>query len=101
MHVDFVLADASTPAPVLVIELDDRSHDRAEAKERDAFTTLVRTVTVILEGLEPQWIKEVQIDAVTPVQSYERGISRSIGPNAGMGMSLSSMMLTYGLTPGP
>jgi hypothetical protein len=30
---------------------------------------VVRTVTVIFEGLEPQWIKEVQIDAATPVQS--------------------------------
>ncbi len=37
MHVDFVLADASGIVPRLVIELDDRSHARPEARERDAF----------------------------------------------------------------
>jgi hypothetical protein len=37
MHVDFVLADAPTLEPRLVIELDDSSHARPEAKDRDAF----------------------------------------------------------------
>jgi hypothetical protein len=37
MLVDFVLADASTLEPRLVIELDDSSHERPEAKHRDAF----------------------------------------------------------------
>jgi very-short-patch-repair endonuclease len=41
MHVDFVLADASTLEPRLAIELDDRSHGRPEAKERDAFKDAV------------------------------------------------------------
>ena len=35
-HVDFVLCDASL-TPVLVVELDDRSHDREDRKKRDAF----------------------------------------------------------------
>ncbi len=37
MHLDFVLADAVTLGPALVIELDDKTHWRADARERDAF----------------------------------------------------------------
>ena len=36
-HADFVLCDAHSMAPRLVIELDDRSHDRLGRRERDAF----------------------------------------------------------------
>jgi hypothetical protein len=36
-HVDFVLCDRQNIAPVLVIELDDASHEREDRKERDAF----------------------------------------------------------------
>lgn len=35
--VDFVLCDAQTSEPKLVVELDDASHDRADRKARDAF----------------------------------------------------------------
>jgi hypothetical protein len=37
MHLDFVLADAETTKLLLVIELDDKSHLRDEAKIRDDF----------------------------------------------------------------
>lgn len=37
MHLDFVLADASTTEPVLVVELDDKSHATPKARQRDAF----------------------------------------------------------------
>lgn len=36
-RLDFVLVDAATLAPRLVIELDDASHGRADRRERDAF----------------------------------------------------------------
>jgi very-short-patch-repair endonuclease len=36
-HVDFVLCDPESLAPLLAIELDDASHDRPERKERDEF----------------------------------------------------------------
>lgn len=36
-HVDFVLCDVHNFAPVLVVELDDASHDRADAQDRDGF----------------------------------------------------------------
>lgn len=36
-HVDFVLCDLPSIKPVLVIELDDSSHDKADRQERDSF----------------------------------------------------------------
>lgn len=36
-HADFVLCDPQTWEPVLVVELDDRSHARADRQQRDAF----------------------------------------------------------------
>ncbi|HET6251174.1 MAG TPA: DUF2726 domain-containing protein [Tepidisphaeraceae bacterium] len=36
-HLDFVLADIDTTAVALAIELDDRTHQRADRQERDAF----------------------------------------------------------------
>lgn len=36
-HVDFVLCAPELMQPVLVIELDDRSHDREDRRDRDSF----------------------------------------------------------------
>jgi hypothetical protein len=36
-HVDFVIADPETTAPLLVIELDDRGHQKARQRELDRF----------------------------------------------------------------
>lgn len=36
-HVDFVLCDSTKINPILIIELDDASHDRADRQERDNF----------------------------------------------------------------
>ena len=36
-HVDFMLADRETVTPLLVVELDDASHQRADRRERDEF----------------------------------------------------------------
>jgi hypothetical protein len=36
-HVDFLLCDRERVSPLLVIELDDSSHEREDRKERDAF----------------------------------------------------------------
>lgn len=40
-HVDFVLCDPATVRPLVVLELDDRSHRRPERIERDAFVDRV------------------------------------------------------------
>lgn len=36
-HVDFVLCDKTTLRPLVAVELDDGSHDRADRQERDRF----------------------------------------------------------------
>lgn len=36
-HVDFLVCDAKTMTPSLAIELDDKSHERADRTERDEF----------------------------------------------------------------
>jgi hypothetical protein len=40
-HVDFVLCDPETTAPLLVVELDDRSHRSDRARRQDAFKDAV------------------------------------------------------------
>ena len=40
-HVDFVLCDPDTVRPLVVLELDDRSHRRPDRIERDAFVDRV------------------------------------------------------------
>ena len=39
-HVDFLICDA-TLRPLFAIELDDKSHDQKDRKERDAFVNLI------------------------------------------------------------
>lgn len=43
-HVDFVLCEPGAVRPVLVIELDDSSHDKAGRQARDAFVDEALTV---------------------------------------------------------
>lgn len=44
-HVDFVLCDGANISPLLVIELDDSSHERTDRQLRDAFVDeVLRTV---------------------------------------------------------
>ena len=40
-HIDFLLCDAKTLKPILGIELDDKSHQRADRQERDDFVNHV------------------------------------------------------------
>ena len=44
-HVDFLLCDPKTLKPILGIELDDKSHQRADRQERDDFVNNVFRVT--------------------------------------------------------
>lgn len=36
-HIDFLLCDPKQMRPVVALELDDRSHERSDRQERDAF----------------------------------------------------------------
>ena len=54
-YVDFVLCDRTTFRPMLAIELDDRSHLRANRRDRDAFVDGVfRTMGL---GVYRQWVR--------------------------------------------
>jgi very-short-patch-repair endonuclease len=54
-RVDFVLCDAMTFRPVLAVELDDRSHLRANRRDRDALVDgIFRTMGL---GVYRQWVR--------------------------------------------
>ncbi len=72
-HVDFVLCDATTFRPVLAVELDDRSHLRANRRDRDAFVDGVfRTMGLgvyrpwVRRSYDPAAIAHGIEDALTP-----------------------------------
>jgi very-short-patch-repair endonuclease len=54
-HVDFVLCDARTFRPVLAVELDDRSHLRADRRDRDALKDQVFQTMGL--GVYRQWVR--------------------------------------------
>ena len=54
-HVDFVLCDATTFKPVLAVELDDRSHVRANRRDRDALVD--RVFQTMGLGAYRQWVR--------------------------------------------
>jgi very-short-patch-repair endonuclease len=55
-HVDFVICDAATMRPLLAIELDDASHERADRIARDAFVDRVfETAGLPLQHVRFAW----------------------------------------------
>lgn len=46
-HVDYVLCDPASHAVLCVIELDDRSHERRDRQERDAFVDAVMQAAAV------------------------------------------------------
>jgi hypothetical protein len=72
-HVDFVLCDAATFRPVLAVELDDRSHLRANRRSRDAFVDgYFRTMGL---GVYRQWVRHSYDPA-----AIARGIEDALTP---------------------
>src|SRR5713101_5921067 len=72
-HVDFVLCDATTFRPVLALELDDRSHLRANRRDRDALKDRVfRTMGL---GVYRQWVRRSYDPA-----AIARGIEDALEP---------------------
>ena len=76
-HVDFVLCDPQTLTPVAGIELDDKSHSRANRRQRDTFVegvfaaaglTLLRVR--VQHGYQSQKIKAL-LEGVLPADSDE------------------------------
>ncbi len=72
-HVDFVLCDAKTFRPVLAVELDDRSHLRANRRDRDALVDgIFRTMGL---GVYRQWVRRSYDPA-----AIARGIEDALTP---------------------
>jgi Protein of unknown function (DUF2726) len=70
-HVDFVLCDAATLRPMLVIELDDPSHRRKDRMRRDAFVDeVMRTIGLAI------W--HVPVAAKYDVMEFKTAIASSI-----------------------
>jgi hypothetical protein len=72
-RVDFVLCDATTFRPVLAIELNDRSHLRADPRSRDALVS--RTLRTIGLGVYRQWARRSYDPA-----AIARGIEDALAP---------------------
>jgi hypothetical protein len=72
-HVDFVLCDAATFRPVLAVELDDRSHLRANRRHRDAFVDGVFHTMGL--GVYRQWVRRSYDPA-----AIARGIEDALTP---------------------
>ena len=84
MHCDFVLADARTLEPLLVIELDDKSHWQTDAQECDKFKDAVLDVAgvpllrVPLLDLVREAVLEIRSGALSPSQLMDKyKVSRS------------------------
>jgi hypothetical protein len=72
-HVDFVLCDATTFRPVLAVELNDRSHLRADRRARDALVDRIfRTMGL---GVYRQWVRRSYDPA-----ALARGIEDALEP---------------------
>lgn len=66
-HVDFVLCDPQTLRPLVAVELDDRSHEREDRQQRDAFVEGVFAaaglplVRVPVRSAYPPWELEAKL----------------------------------------
>lgn len=67
-HVDFLLCDTKTYTPKLIIELDDKSHDRADRQERDSFVdqALGQAGIPIIHTRKSEGLKEKIEAALSP-----------------------------------
>lgn len=83
-HVDFLLCDSTNMQPILAIELDDKSHERKDRQERDAFVDLVFNAaklpllhiavkrTYVAAELAAQINPYLQITQPTPAQAQRK-----------------------------
>ncbi|MFZ0547806.1 MAG: DUF2726 domain-containing protein [Candidatus Promineifilaceae bacterium] len=103
-HVDFLLCDIETIRPILGIELDDRSHQRDDRKERDIFVNQVFEAAGLplaripvrhsysTDQLKSLLLKKAALQSVTVPKESERNKPLSenavICPNCGSEMVL-------------
>jgi hypothetical protein len=77
---DFVLLDSASFAPRLVVELDDRSHDRADRRERDAFVDEI-LAAVGLPILHVRWQRRYDQAALAEQLALKLGIAQPAAPS--------------------
>jgi very-short-patch-repair endonuclease len=84
-RVDFLLCDAETLKPILAIELDDASHNRADRLERDAFVEeafeaagLALARVPVRQGYNTQELAQVFTAAVEKTRATARTKARPI-----------------------
>ena len=71
-HIDFLLCDPNTVKPLLGIELDDKSHERADRQARDEFVQ-----NVFLAAKLP--LIRVPVRRNYPVSQLRAGLQRTLG----------------------
>jgi len=72
---DFVLCDAATTRPLLIVELDDRSHDQPDRAKRDDFVDRACSSA----GLP---VLHVPAAAAYNAQALARSIAEKLGPGS-------------------
>jgi very-short-patch-repair endonuclease len=84
-HADFVLCHPETTRPLLVIELDDRSHARDDRKARDAFVDAACAAASL---------PVLHVPAPPPAARYEpRDLARRIAERLGLATTTSGAPL--------
>lgn len=79
-HVDFLLCDSTTMRPIVGIELDDKSHERPDRQERDAFVDQVfKTAGLSLLHI-PVKRAYVTTEIATQLEPFITPESRAIKP---------------------
>lgn len=77
--VDFVLCEARSYAPRLIVELDDRSHDRPDRRERDAFVDSV-LASAGLPILHVRWQRHYDITTLAQQIAGTLGLGAQSSP---------------------
>ncbi len=81
-HFDFVLCDPATTRPLMVIELDDSTHRRADAQARDAFKDAACRAAglpilrvPVQPGYDPAYLQKRISETIFPSTLDSRAIS--------------------------
>jgi very-short-patch-repair endonuclease len=85
--VDFVLCESHTFVPRLIVELDDRSHDRADRQARDAFVDQALSAAGI-PILHVRWQRHYDAGALAAQIAHHLGIAAPTPPIVPMSIAV-------------
>jgi len=101
-HVDFLLCESSDMRPVLVIELDDASHDRPTRRGQDAFLDeALRVAEVPILRVKPrrEYSREDVIAQLEPLLTQRPKATASVAFGSEPAQSLAEPRATSGSPP--